>query len=474
MLHDCRPTFVPLTELKPDAGACTISVRPGDDLQNAVDSLPATGGELCLAAGVYVVAAPVQIKARSRIVVTGAGPASIIRASGHEAALLVDTSDEIEIRNIRVEGGTPSPGGDPALNGAITVTGSSRVRIADCTVACPGAQAVRNQTCITARSGSGRNVQDLRLERNALEIGPWQTGILVVDADSARVSGNRLSLPPGIGVSALTGADELVVRLTRNLVTAAIAAAASAATKQVPIPGASPINVVVGSDAEKLIDALAPKLAPGQVVRRGVAGALAAAVRRAVSPEGFATLPNSAQVVITGVRQGLLSAGQGIVVGGSRAGTIQIHDNVVEDTVEGIHVGLSTPSIGGREAADEVVIARNHIHLLVPRLYDRERHAVFAGNVRSLHILDTVATLRRGGKSKLAPTAVEAIRIRGELGPFVCIRQASLGGFSIGVRVLPLGTVPVQRMWLVSETAAIGASAALSAPTTVDRQRNIP
>ena len=178
--------------------------------------------------------------------------------------------------------------------------------------------------------------------------------------------------------------------------------------------------------------------------------------------------------MITGVRQGLLSAGQGIVVGGSRAGTIQIHDNVVEDTVEGIHVGLSTPSIGGREAADEVVIARNHIHLLVPRLYDRERHAVFAGNVRSLHILDTVATLRRGGKSKLAPTAVEAIRIRGELGPFVCIRQSSLGGFSIGVRVLPLGTVPVQRMWLVSETAAIGASAALSAPTTVDRQRNVP
>jgi hypothetical protein len=191
--HDCRPTFVLLTELKPDGGACTISVRPGDDLQNAVDSLPATGGELCLAAGVYAVAVPVQIKARSRIVVTGAGPASIIRASGHEAALLVDTSDDRD-PNIRVEGGTPSPGGDPALNGAITVTGSSRVRIADCTVACPGAQAVRNQTCITARSGSGRNVQDLRLERNALG---WTVADrdLVVDADSARVSGNRPSLP---------------------------------------------------------------------------------------------------------------------------------------------------------------------------------------------------------------------------------------------------------------------------------------
>ena len=94
--------------------------------------------------------------------------------------------------------------------------------------------------------------------------------------------------------------------------------------------------------------------------------------------------------------------------------------------------------------------------------------------MRSLHILDTVATLRRGGKSKLAPTAVEAIRIRGELGPFVCIRQASLRRLLVGVRVLPLGAVPVQRMWLVAETMAVGASAALSAPTTVDRQRNVP
>jgi hypothetical protein len=275
------------------------------------------------------------------------------------------------------------------------------------------------------------------------------------------------------GSASLTGADELVVRLTRNLVTAAIAAAASAATKQVPIPGASPINVVVGSDAEKLIDALAPKLAPGQVVRRGVAGALAAAVRRAVSPEGFATLANSAQVVITGVRQGC-SAGQESSSAGRGPERSRSTTTSSRTPSRGIHVGLSTPSIGGREAADEVVIARNHIHLLVPRLYDRERHAVFAGKraqpAHPRHGRDA----RRGGKSKLAPTAVEAIRIRGELGPFVCIRQASLGGFSIGVRVLPLGTVPVQRMWLVSETAAIGASAALSAPTTVDRQRNVP
>ena len=51
VLHDCRPTFVPLTATKPHCGSCTVSAAPGDDLQAAVDSLPAEGGELCLAAG---------------------------------------------------------------------------------------------------------------------------------------------------------------------------------------------------------------------------------------------------------------------------------------------------------------------------------------------------------------------------------------------------------------------------------------
>ena len=53
MLSDCRPTFTSLVDLDFDTGACTVSVKPGDDLQAAVDSLPPGGGELCLAAGVY-------------------------------------------------------------------------------------------------------------------------------------------------------------------------------------------------------------------------------------------------------------------------------------------------------------------------------------------------------------------------------------------------------------------------------------
>jgi hypothetical protein len=122
-----------------------------------------------------------------------------------------------------------------------------------------------------------------------------------------------------------------------------------------------------------------------------------------------------------------------------------------------------------------VMIARNVVHALVPSLYDRDRHAVFVGNARSIHVLDTVATLVRAGAIALPfTTPVEAIRIHGELGPFVTVRQSSLRGFRVGVRVVAVGAVPQPRMWLVAETLALGATATVDAPSTVQQERNSP
>jgi hypothetical protein len=45
---------------------------------------------------------------------------------------------------------------------------------------------------------------------------------------------------------------------------------------------------------------------------------------------------------------------------------------------------------------------------------------------------------------------------------------------SVGVRVVPLGTSPVQRVWLLAETMAVGSTRAVDAPATVDRERNVP
>ncbi len=65
VLEDCRPTFDPLVG-RHDTCVCTVTVFPGDDLQGAFDSLPASGGEVCLAAGLYPLRKPVVVQSRAR------------------------------------------------------------------------------------------------------------------------------------------------------------------------------------------------------------------------------------------------------------------------------------------------------------------------------------------------------------------------------------------------------------------------
>ncbi len=198
VLSDCRPTFTSLVDLDFDTGACTVSVKPGDDLQAAVDSLPPGGGELCLAAGVYSLVAPVTVTKRRRIVINGAGPASIVVAAGSEAALVFDTCEEIEVRDVSVQGGTPAGGGgDPDLDGALTFLSCLGVVVQDCELSCPD-QSGRTQTCLTVRSAAnGRSSDGIRIERNRLSVGAWQTGILVVDTTTQTIGDNTRAALPG-------------------------------------------------------------------------------------------------------------------------------------------------------------------------------------------------------------------------------------------------------------------------------------
>jgi len=142
--------------------------------------------------------------------------------------------------------------------------------------------------------------------------------------------------------------------------------------------------------------------------------------------------------------------------------------------VQGLPVGVSDARMTVRDAADTVIVSRNVVHAVVPADYSRDRHGIFVGNARSIHVVDTVATLRRIGSvaTGAQPSPVEGIRIHGVLGPFLSVRQSSLEGFAVGVRVVPLPTVPKSRMWLVAETFAADATTLLDAPVTVERERN--
>jgi hypothetical protein len=368
-IEDCRPTFRSLVDV--GEGTCTLTLRPGDDLQLALEELPPTGGEVCLRAGEYVLDQPLRLSSLRRIVLHGAGPATVLRALGSEAAVIFEDCDEVEVRALRAQGAAQATTGD--LDGALTFLGCTDVLVHDCALTCAdGAQ--RAQACVTARPSAARNADRIRVERCRLEVGARQVGALMIDTGACRVSDNHVRL-------ALT-------------------------TGGTPAPG--------------------PRF-----------------------------------------------VGQGIVVAGARAETVQVLDNLVEDAVQGIHVGVSDPSTPQRELAGEVVVLGNVVHLLVPADYDRDRHAIFVGNARSVHVKDTVASLTRVGAG--TPTLVEAIRVFGQLGPFVVVRQTSLSGFPVGVSVRPLDPIPNPRVWLVAETMAAGGVLAVDAPAEVDSdEHNAP
>jgi hypothetical protein len=380
-VQDCRIIWPP--DLSCPECECTVCIGPKDNIQDAIDNkLPKEGGHLCLAAGTYVLSKPVMVPKRRRIVISGAGPSTILRATRSELAMAFLRCQEIEIRHVRVEGGPVGAPGDPSLNGALSFKECTDVRVLDCDVWCPDIReiGIRTQTCVTVVSNPKLLRDRALIEGNRFQVGAFQTGVLLVDVDRGTVKGNHVWY-------------------------------------------------------------------------------------------------TSSQKEDSPTRAG----GQGIVAGGSRIGTVEVLDNVVEDMIQGIHVGASERDQAGgkssekRDQADEVVISRNVVHALVPQGYQKERHGIFVGNARSIHILDTVATLRppRGPNQKEA-SGVEGIRVFGVLGPFLTVRQSSLKDFTTGVRVQPLAPVPAaaHRMWLVAETMAAGSVVALVAPASVDRERN--
>ena len=105
--EDCRRLFPPLTELEDACGCCTKTVgQTGEadyrSIQEAVDSLPDTGGQICVLAGTY--RESVKIAAKSDIIIIGCG-----KRSGQRSVLapaVPETGPIIQIKdssNIRLE-----------------------------------------------------------------------------------------------------------------------------------------------------------------------------------------------------------------------------------------------------------------------------------------------------------------------------------------------------------------------------------
>jgi hypothetical protein len=84
---DCRTLWPPLAPQGGD-GCCTVVVRPGEDVQAAIDSLPDAGGCVCLKAGIHPLRAALLIR-RSRVSLHAEAPGAAVLTRAAETPLLV-------------------------------------------------------------------------------------------------------------------------------------------------------------------------------------------------------------------------------------------------------------------------------------------------------------------------------------------------------------------------------------------------
>ncbi|MFL0176672.1 hypothetical protein ACJH6H_18800 [Mycobacterium sp. SMC-21] len=459
VISDCRPTFNPLTVTQ--ACTCTVTAFPGDDLQAAADTLPDDGGELCLAAGRYVLDEPVTISDKHRIVVTGVGPATVISIRGHESVLQFMDCTDVTVERIRAEAGTGANTagriGGPRLFGTLAFLGCTDVTVRDCELVCPD-NVRRTQSAIYTAPSDKRDNRRNHFTDNRLHVGDQQIGILVVSSDETTVDGNELRIAPAPD----RRTDVLLPLLARELgryisakvqmpaaeaerppAAAGPAGADVRAARIVRLPNGASFSMSGPPQLHHIAEQFSTLIGAKALNRLTPSQGLNKFVRRAIQAPDSLALSVANSRFFAGISRQSRAMAQGIVVAGATADLVRVHDNLVAGAIEGIHIGLGSAD-GGTINAGEVTISRNVVRCVIPFYWNRSRHAIYVGSVNRLTLHDNSASLVRIGGStdvaQFAATPVDAVRIFGQVGPWLSVRGLSLtGGFRCGVRVTETG-----------------------------------
>ncbi|GAB3836937.1 hypothetical protein ACFPIJ_17405 [Dactylosporangium cerinum] len=438
--RDCRPKFRPLTELR-DRSTCTVTVFPGEDLQTAVNALPATGGEICLAAGEYVVHTPVVISA-PRVTLTGVGPATVIRgASGVESVIAFSGCQDARLSDVQVVAGA---GPAPQQGGAVTFVNCGEVTVTGAVLGRPDGP-TPDGSALTVR-----NCLRVRVTGNQCTAGAWQTGILVTGGLDVLIKDNTVRYVP----AKTAGLDTLPREMFASVLAATI--------RLVPAAQLQPSVLAFAQEFDKR----APVLIGQHGTRRRASVVFA---RYVTGPTRPADIPESWWNGLRDALSNYLAGGAGIKLAGAM-NSIRVLDNTVHDFTQGIHVGYAASQ--GRT----VQVRGNTVRVMVPFDHRRDRHAVAVSNVHSTWITDTFAELVVTGRrlTKLN-TPVDGVSLYGQLGPFALVRQNSFLGFSTGVRCQQSTLAPNvnNRAWVVAETVASGGTALVTTLPVV-AENNFP
>jgi hypothetical protein len=528
---DCRKQFPPLTDItaldvsynnanclpalinvknvqealdamcKNRENGCTYVAIPGQDLQALINSIPnspdpGSNAQICFQAGTYTLPQSVSIKNKGNIKISGCGAATRIVAASAEAALVFEDCQSIIVRDIYAETGNVVPAKTGAkntgLNGTLTFVDCVSVDVESVSLKC-GAAAVKGASCITVRNLA--TARPARIIHSTLNIGHQQEGILLVNVSRAHVEDNVLRVydkPLSLTFTEMLKVPEQRAHIRTVFVAGGFLGGSGD-------PPAGKINVSVSfanmtiwfkthnslkTEWQALVNSNPPTSTNAPVallkhVKQLADRILTDAAFRANKPRFLALFNALAAQDRPVATQGISVAGQG-----STARDIRILNNTIENSLQGVHVGLShrDPTRSAHDSAGDITISGNNIKiLLTPDASKRERHGIFVGNCASVLVENNNVRLER--LPEAANFQIDGIRLWGRFGHRLLVTQNFVGTFSgfdsssfdFGINANSLSSgKPFTSLWLVTMNCVQSKQQSIRVVGGVVQTGNIP
>jgi hypothetical protein len=500
VIHDCRIIFPNLTHLKAsdilfENRYCKIQTTEKVTVQDALDflcrrpkwctlvALPGKGWEkifdeikenqsaqVCLQVGTYYLDSAVHLKNKGNIKMTGCGKGTKIIVKNSEAAFIFENCQEVIIRDLYTESRVVgSKGKREHLNGTITFIECDEVNLERVSVK-NGSGSRKAAACITVRnSASSVKANKIKgtvnIQNSSFTVGHHQVGILLVNADTAYIENNTISVgkkPKKVTFDKLVE-DNFYKGLVRRSMISGIF------VDKTPPEGSESKEKIKVFEHEvyfKTEKNLAGKwsdvaeLIPQENIKTAgdVKVELLKVVDQIITNKGeFRDLVAFKHWYKDLSIQNPAVAAQGIVVGGEIVRELRIFNNTIRGVLQGIHLGLShrEQQRGVPDIAGTTIISGNTIIVTLPPVVTKERFGIFIGNCKSAVIENNYLEAVFRMLQKWEKPYVEGIRVYGHLGKRMIILQNHQEKFSLGIYINPLNWESISLpLWLVKDNVA--------------------
>lgn len=477
-------------------GCCTISVSPGPNWWRPIQQL-AQGAHatICFAAGNYRLDAPLVLANLGHVRMIGIGAGTKIWAYGVLTAFRFEGCASVTVADMAIAAERQAPR-DPAVtrrSGALDIENCGQVQL-DRVTLIAGGRRLRQVAALRVASANGAPARpgggDLTVRDCDIVAGDLALGILVINAATVRIIGNRIRpRAEAVGRTLKRWSDDADMAAAMGRI------AASHIIDTVPGAGrtrpatrgeiqlwpertlsygqrqfsfsfyGNPLVTGENWRAFTAAHTTTAGLTTSRTMRLAIGNLLSNMWTAGGTPvvgrqpfTGFQALFAMVQSTVAPIVHG------GIVIGGTRARDVEISGNSIAGAITGIRVALSNGLAQVRLPIDTLRITGNRIRLRAAPV-DLARHGIYVGNATCLWIDDndigheTVdapaddAQITRARNNNLDALFAEGIRVHGALGRVLYIRSNVIRRCQAGVTVVAARGSTTQSLphWIIAE-----------------------